>query len=75
MIGHDGIVAGEYDDSPSVDLIIYDMEFSDGTICEFDLANLIAEMSMQVNSDGYSLTLMEGIADYQREEAGAVSKK
>ena len=63
------------DDSPSVDLIVYDVEFSDGTIREFDSANLIAEnMLTQVDSDGYSLTLMKGIADYQRKEAGAVSK-
>ena len=63
------------DDSPSVDLIVYDVEFSDGTIREFDSANLIAEnMLTQVDSDGYSLTLMKGIADYQRKEAGVVSK-
>ena len=62
------------DDSPSVDLIVYDVEFSDGTIREFDSANLIAEnMLTQVDSDGYSLMLMKGIADYQRKEAGAVS--
>jgi hypothetical protein len=54
--------------------IVYDMEFPDGTVREYS-ANLIAEnMLTQVDSDGYSLTLMEGIVDYRRDEAGVVSK-
>jgi hypothetical protein len=46
-----------------LDSIVYDVEFPDGTIREYS-ANLIAEnMLTQVDSDGYSLTLMEGIVD------------
>jgi hypothetical protein len=57
-----------------LDSIVYDVEFPDGTIREY-AANLIAEnMLTQVDSDGYSLTLIEGIVEYRRDEAGAVSK-
>ena len=74
-IGPDGIVVGQYDDNPMLNSIVYDVEFPDGTIREYS-ANLIAEnMLTQVDSDGYSLTLMEGIVDYRRDEAGAVSKQ
>ena len=73
-IGPDGLVAGEYDDNPMLNSIVYDVEFPDGTIREYS-ANLIAEnMLTQVDSDGYSLSLMEGIVDYRKDEAGAVSK-
>jgi hypothetical protein len=73
-IGPDGVVVGVYDDNPMLNSIVYDVEFPDGTIREYS-ANLIAEnMLTQVDSDGYSLTLMKGIVDYRRDEAGAVSK-
>ena len=73
-IGPDGVVVGTYDDNPMLNSIVYDVEFPDGTIREYS-ANLIAEnMLTQVDSDGYSLTLMEGIVDYRRDETTAVSK-
>ena len=73
-IGPDGIVAGEYDDNPMLNSIVYDVEFPDGTVREYS-ANLIAEnMLTQVDSDGYSLTLMEAIVDYRKDESGAISK-
>ena len=73
-IGPDGVVVGQYDENPMLNSIVYEVEFDDGTIREYS-ANLIAEnMLTQVDSDGYSLTLMEGIVDYRRSETGAVNK-
>jgi hypothetical protein len=49
-------------------------EFPDGQIKEY-AANIIAEnMLTQVDSDGYSITMMDGIIDYRKDDAVAVAK-
>eukprot|EP00957_Ditylum_brightwellii_P011376 860083-Ditylum_brightwellii.AAC.1 len=54
--------------------MIYNMEFPDGQIREY-AANIIAgNMLTQVDSDGYTKTLMELIVDYKKDEAVAVAK-
>ena len=73
-LGPDGRTAGEYDDNPILNSVVYDVEFPDGTIREY-AANIIAEnMLTQVDSEGFSLTMMEGIIDYRKDAATAVSK-
>ena len=57
-------VAGTYDENPCLNTMIYEVEFPDGQLKEY-AANVIAEnMLSQVDSDGYSLTMMEAITDY-----------
>ena len=52
---------------------MYEVEFIDGQVKEYG-ANIIAEnMLSQVDSDGYSLMLMEDIVDYRKEESVAIS--
>lgn len=71
----DGDVVGRYDDNPFLNSMIYDVEFSDGQVKEY-AANIIAEnMLTQVDSDGFSLTMMDGIIDYKRDDDVAISKK
>ena len=73
-LGPDGITVGKYDDNPGLNSIIYDVEFPDGTVKEYS-ANVIAEnMLTQVDSDGFTMTLMEGIVDHKVDAAAAVSK-
>ena len=73
-LGPDGIVAGTYDENPCLNTMIYEVEFPDGTLKEY-AANVIAEnMLTQVDSDGFSLTMLEGIIDYCKDESQAVSK-
>eukprot|EP00957_Ditylum_brightwellii_P063583 4826828-Ditylum_brightwellii.AAC.1 len=73
-IGPDGTVTGMYDNNPMMNTMIYDVEFPDGQVREY-AANLIAEnMLTQVDSDGYTKTLMESIVDYKKDEAVAVAK-
>jgi hypothetical protein len=73
-VGPDGTVTGSYDNNPYLNSMIYEVEFPDGQIREY-AANLIAEnMLTQVDSDGYSITMMEGIIDYKKDPAVAVSK-
>ena len=64
----DGKVTGKYDDNPYLNSIRYEVELEDGRIKEYG-ANIIAEnMLTQVNSDGFSLMLMEGIIDYKHDD-------
>ena len=54
--------------------MVYDLEFPDGTIKEYS-ANIIAEnMLTQVDSDGFTMTMMEGIIDHKKDESTAISK-
>jgi hypothetical protein len=70
----DGTEVGRYDDNPFLNTVVYDVEFDDGQVKEYS-ANIIAEnMLTQVDSDGFSRTMMEGIVDYKREDA-AITKE
>jgi hypothetical protein len=73
-IGPDGTVAGTYDENPYLNSMIYEVEFPDGQIKEY-AANMIAEnMLTQVDADGYSLTMMNAIIDYRKNEDVAIEK-
>jgi hypothetical protein len=63
-LGLNGNVAGTYDENPCLNMMIYEVEFPDGQLKEY-AANVIAEnMLSQVDSDCYSLTMIEAITDY-----------
>ena len=73
-IGPDSKIRGSYDDDPFRNSIIYEVEFNDGTIKEYS-ANVITDnMVQQVDSEGFILTLMEGIADYKKDSDTAINK-
>jgi hypothetical protein len=60
-LGPNGTVAGTHDENPCLNSMIYEVEFPDGQLKEY-AANVIAgNMLTQVDSDGYSLTMMEAI--------------
>ena len=70
----DGKFAGKYDDNPYLNLIMFEVELMDGRIKEYG-ANIIAEnMLTQVDSDSFSLALMEGIIDYKHDDSFAIPK-
>jgi hypothetical protein len=74
-VGPNGLIVGKYDDNPCLNSIVYDIEFPDGTVKEYS-ANIIAEnMLTQVDSDGFTMTMMEGIIDHKVDTDVAVSKK
>jgi hypothetical protein len=73
-IGPSGTVAGTYDEKPCLNTMIYEVEFPDGQSKAY-AANVFAEnMLTQVDSDGFSRTMMEAIVDYLKDEAVAVPK-
>ena len=72
-LGPDRNIIRKYDNNPYLNSVMYKVEFIDGQVKEYE-ANIIAEnMLSQVDSDGYSLVLMEGIVDYRKDESVAVS--
>jgi hypothetical protein len=73
-LGPDGVTTGSYADNPMLNSIVYEVEFPDGQTREY-AANTIAEnMLSQVDSDGYSTTLMQGIVDVVKDDAVAIPK-
>ena len=61
----DGRMTGTYHNNPFLNTITYDVEFPNGQVKEYG-ANIIAEnMLTQVDSDGYSLSLMDSIIDHK----------
>ena len=74
VFGPDGKVAGKYNDNPYLNSIMYKVKLANGRIKEYG-ANIIAEnMLTQVDSNGSSLSLMEGIIDYKRDDSVAIPK-
>ena len=68
----DGRTTGTYHDNPFLNTITYDVESPDGQVKEYG-ANIVAEnMLTQVDSDGYSLSLMDSIIDHQRDPSQAI---
>jgi hypothetical protein len=58
---------GTYDSNPLLNTLVYEVEFEDGDIVEYS-ANVIAENILtQVDSEGFSETMLEGIIDHKRE--------
>ena len=68
----DGRTTGTYHDNPFLNTITYDIEFPNGQVKEYG-ANIIAEIMLtQVDSDGYSLSLMDSIIDHRRDPSQAI---
>ena len=68
----DGRMTGTYHDNPFLNTITYNVEFPNGQVKEYG-TNIIAEnMLTQVDSDGYSFSLMDSIIDHQRDPSQAI---
>ena len=68
----DGRTTGTYHNNPFLNTITYDVEFPDGQVKEYG-TNIIAEnMLTEVDSDRYSLSLMDSIIDHQRDLSQAI---
>ena len=66
--GPDGKTIGTFNDTPIFNLIVYDVEFSDGKVKEYAV-NVIAEnMLSQVDNEGFTLTLLDIILDFKQNE-------
>jgi hypothetical protein len=69
-VGYDGQMAGTYGNNPMNNTMVYEVESHMGKSEKY-AANIIAEnMLTQVSSEGYLLTLMDAIVDYNRTKQG-----
>ena len=71
-VGPNGRTAGEYDDNPMLNSVVYEVEFPDGQVREYSANTIAMNMLTQVDTDGMSKTLMDGIVDYRKNENVAV---
>eukprot|EP00957_Ditylum_brightwellii_P099420 7573257-Ditylum_brightwellii.AAC.1 len=71
-LGPDGRTACSYHDNPVLNSTVYKVEFLDKEVKEY-AANMFAEnMLMQVDYEGFTTTMMEGIINHNRDENTAV---
>jgi len=63
----DGNTIGSFANNPLLNSIIYDVEFPDGAIKQYAANNIAENMYSQVDSDGYSQTILDGIIDYSKD--------
>ena len=71
-LGLDGRTMGSWSDNPIMNSMIHEVEFPDGQVEEYS-ANIIAKNILsQVDSDGYSMQLMQVIVDYKCDDSMAV---
>ena len=62
-----GEIRGTYNENTILNTLVYDVDFPDGEVREYS-ANIIAEnMYAQVDSDGFSHTLLDHISDYKKD--------
>ena len=67
-IGPDGKTAGRYDSNPVLNSLIYEVGFPDGQVKEY-AANVLAEnLLSQIDSEGFSNTLFDGIVDFKKDD-------
>ena len=68
----DGRMTGTYHNNPFLNTVTYNIEFSNGQVKEYG-ANIIAKnMLTQMDSDGYSLSLMDSIIDHHKDPSQAI---
>ena len=68
----DGRTTGTYHDNPFLNTITYNMEFSDGQVKEYGTNIIAKNMLTQVDSDGYSLSLMDSIVDHHKDPSETI---
>ena len=75
VVSPDGRISEKYDDNLFLNSITYEVEFSEGHVKEYSTNLIVENMLAQVDLDGCSMTLMEGIINYQKDDSIAVAKQ
>ena len=65
-------MTGTYHDNPCLSTVMYDVEFSDGQVKEYGASIIAKNMLTQVDSDGYSISLMDSIIDHHKDPSQAI---
>ena len=73
-MGPDGKVMDTYDNTLILNTVLYEVKFPDGQVREYAANVIVENMLTQVNSDGFTLTMMKGIVDFNMDPAVVISK-
>ena len=73
-MGPDGKVTGTYNDNPILNTVLYNVEFPDRQVREYAANVVVENMLTQVDSNGFTLTMMKGIIDFKMDPAVAIPK-
>jgi len=65
---------GIYNSNPLLNMVLYDVEFADGTVKEYCANNIAQSMYAQVDDEGHTSMQLSGIMDHSMDEQ-AVEKK
>ena len=60
--------------TPFINSIVYEVEFPGKQVREYSANIIVQNMITQVDHEGYSTMLMNGIVDYKKDNAVAISK-
>ena len=63
----EGHLIGSYDSNPLLNSMLYDVEFPDGAIRQYAANTIAQNMYAQVDEDGYSVSMLDTIADYAKD--------
>ena len=67
-LDHLNKTAGEYNDNPHINTMVYEVEFPDGMVKEY-AANVIAEnILLQDDHDGFSTAMLKAIIDHRQDD-------
>ena len=71
LVNQEGAMDGSHDDNPMLNSLLHDFEYLDEQVKDYS-ANLIAENILnRVDSDGFSVTLLEAITDYNKDDTAS----
>jgi hypothetical protein len=70
-----GNTTGLYDQNPLMNTMVYEVEFDDGDVVEYSANSIAENMLTQIDSEGFSVTMLAGIVDSKKDAAVAVSKE
>eukprot|EP00957_Ditylum_brightwellii_P122403 9333716-Ditylum_brightwellii.AAC.1 len=71
-LGPDGRTAGSYRDNPMLNFTVYEVEFSDGKVKEYEANVITKNMLMQVDFEEFTTSMIIGIMDHNRDETTVV---
>ena len=61
-------IIGKYDINPMLNTMVYDVEFTDGSICKYGANVIPGNMYSQVDSEGFSHFFLSVIHDYSKDK-------
>eukprot|EP00957_Ditylum_brightwellii_P126095 9612311-Ditylum_brightwellii.AAC.1 len=74
-LGPNGKTAGSYHDNPILNSTVYEVKFPDGKIKEYVTNAIAKNMLTQVDFEGFTMTMIEGIIGHVRDKKTAVHMK